>query len=83
MSVDVEIILSEAVQTIRLARPQKKNALTGAMYAALAEALTERYGEQVDFVGWIADLELDALVTMTVGELVTFVAASIDGPAES
>ena len=45
--------------------------------------LTERYGEQVDFVSWIADLELDALVTMTVGELVTFVAASIDGPAES
>ena len=52
-------------------------------FVALAEALTERYGEQVDFVGWIADLELDALVTMTVGELVTFVAASIDGPAES
>ncbi len=48
-------------------------------FVALAEELTERYGEQVDFVGWIADLELDALVTMTVGQLVEFVAGCLDG----
>ena len=47
-----------------------------------AEELTERYGEQVDFVGWLADLELDALVTMTVGQLVDFVAGCLDGPSD-
>ncbi|MCC2113665.1 MAG: crotonase/enoyl-CoA hydratase family protein, partial [Hyphomicrobiales bacterium] len=49
MSEDVEIIQSEAIQTIRLARPQKKNALTGAMYAALAEALET--GEADEAIG--------------------------------
>ncbi|HMQ25550.1 MAG TPA: acyl carrier protein [Acidimicrobiales bacterium] len=52
-------------------------------FVALAEELTERYGEQVDFVGWLADLELDALVTMTVGQLVEFVAGCLDGSAEA
>mgnify|MGYP003604589648 CR=1 FL=1 len=52
-------------------------------FVALAEELTERYGEQVDFVGWLADLELDALVTMTVGQLVEFVAGCLDAPAGS
>jgi acyl carrier protein len=46
-------------------------------FVALAEELTNRYGERVDFVGWIADMELDALVTMTVGELVDYVAGSL------
>jgi acyl carrier protein len=50
-------------------------------FVALAEELTNRYGEQVDFVGWIADMELDALVTMTVGELVDFVAGCLATPA--
>lgn len=49
-------------------------------FVALAEELTNRYGEQVDFVGWIADMELDALVTMTVGELVEFVAGCLESP---
>ena len=52
-------------------------------FVALAEELTERYGEQVDFVSWIADLELDALVTMTVGQLVEFVAGCLDSPEDA
>jgi len=39
MSVGVEISVSEGVQTIRFARPEKKNALTPPMYAAITEAL--------------------------------------------
>ena len=46
-------------------------------FVALAEELQTRYGEKVDFVGWIADLELDQLVAMTVGELVDFVAGCL------
>ena len=37
----IEIEHSGAVQRIRLKRPEKKNALTGEMYAALAEALEQ------------------------------------------
>jgi len=39
MSEHVRIERSGAVQIIRIARPEKKNALTRAMYAAMAEAL--------------------------------------------
>jgi len=47
-------------------------------FVTLAEKLTERYGERVDFVAWLAETELDDLIAMTVGTLVTFVAASLD-----
>lgn len=43
-------------------------------FVALAERLAERYGEKVDFISWIADLELDALIHLRVGQLVEFVA---------
>ena len=42
-------------------------------FVALAEKLLERYGEQVDFVGWLAGFELDDIIALTVGQLVEFV----------
>ncbi len=42
-------------------------------FVALAEQLLERYGEQVDFVGWLATMELDEIIALTVGQLVDFV----------
>lgn len=36
---DILISITDGVQVIRIARPAKKNALTGAMYAAMTEAL--------------------------------------------
>jgi enoyl-CoA hydratase/carnithine racemase len=39
MTVEIEIDLRDGVQTIRFARPEKKNSLTSAMYAATQEAL--------------------------------------------
>ncbi len=50
-------------------------------FVTLAEKLAERYGDAVDFVAWLADTELDDLIGMTVGTLVTFVAASLDSAA--
>ena len=47
-------------------------------FVALAERLQQRYGERVDFVTWISDLELDELIAMTVGELVRFVAGCLE-----
>ena len=48
MSTHVEIAVQGAVQTVRLNRVEKKNALTGEMYKALAEAL--RAGDANDSV---------------------------------
>ena len=44
-------------------------------FVALSEQLLETYGEQVDFVSWLAEMELDEIVGLTVGQLVEFVAA--------
>lgn len=48
-------------------------------FVALAEKLLERYGEKVDFVGWLAGLELDEIIALTVGQLVDFVVSAADG----
>jgi acyl carrier protein len=45
-------------------------------FVALAEQLLERYGEQVDFVGWLAGMELDEIIALTVGQLVDFVVSA-------
>jgi acyl carrier protein len=45
-------------------------------FVALAERLLDRYGEQVDFVGWLADKELDDIIGMTVGDLIDFITAA-------
>lgn len=45
-------------------------------FVALSEKLLETYGEQVDFVGWLAEMELDDIIALTVGQLVHFVASN-------
>ena len=45
-------------------------------FVALSEKLLETYGEQVDFVSWLAEMELDDIIALTVGQLVGFVAAN-------
>lgn len=49
-------------------------------FVALAERLLERYGEQVDFVGWLSEMDLDQIIGLTVGDLVAFIAAAIAAP---
>jgi enoyl-CoA hydratase/carnithine racemase len=39
MTADVEVSRADGAQVLRLTRPEKKNALTGAMYAALSDAI--------------------------------------------
>jgi acyl carrier protein len=52
-------------------------------FVALAEKLLERYGEQVDFVGWLAEKELDEILAMTVGDLVDYIVSSTSGAGTS
>jgi acyl carrier protein len=44
-------------------------------FVALAEKIQLRFGNHVDFVGWISKKELDQIIALTVGELVEFIAA--------
>jgi acyl carrier protein len=45
----------------------------------IAEKLIETYGEKVDFVAWFADMELEDLVEITVGSVVDFIVATLEG----
>ena len=41
-------------------------------FVTLAEKISERYGDTVDLIDWLAAKELDDLIALTVGEVVTF-----------
>lgn len=45
--------------------------------AEMAEQLMARYGEQVDFVAWFAEMELDQLIELSVGDVVEFIVRSV------
>ncbi len=46
-------------------------------FVKLSAMLTERYGDRVDFVAFLATKELDEIVEMTVGRLVTYIASCL------
>jgi acyl carrier protein len=39
-------------------------------FVALADKLRERYGDRVDLVGFLGDMDIDEIMAMTVGRLV-------------
>ncbi|MDQ4020927.1 MAG: phosphopantetheine-binding protein [Actinomycetota bacterium] len=46
-------------------------------FVKLSTMLTERYGDRVDFVAFLAAKELDEIIEMTVGEVVTYIAGCL------
>jgi acyl carrier protein len=52
-------------------------------FVSLAERLLEHYGGQVDFVAWLATMELDEIIALTVGDLVGFIVRSTSGDDRS
>ncbi len=50
-------------------------------FVALAERLLVTYGERVDFVAWMATMELDDIIGLTVGQVVDFVVTSLESSA--
>jgi acyl carrier protein len=46
-------------------------------FVTLSTRLAEYYGDAVDFVGFLAGKEVDEIIEMTVGELVSYVAQSL------
>jgi acyl carrier protein len=50
-------------------------------FVALAEQLQRTYGERIDLIAWLGELDLDEIIDLTVGELAEFIAACLDGGA--
>lgn len=48
-------------------------ALESIEFVALAEKLQERYDGRVDFVAFVADMDIDEIMSMTVGRLVGYI----------
>lgn len=48
-------------------------------FVALAERLQAHFGRDVDFVAWMSGLDLDAIIGLTVGDVVAFVERSRAG----
>lgn len=46
-------------------------------FVKLATMLAQRYGDRVDFVAFLATKELDEIMEMTVGEVVTYIASCV------
>lgn len=46
-------------------------------FVRLGELLQEHFGDRVDFVRWFSGLDVDAIIELTVGELVEFVHGEI------
>lgn len=42
-------------------------------FVRLAAKLSERYGDRVSFVAFLADKELDEIIDLTVGEVVSYI----------
>jgi acyl carrier protein len=50
-------------------------------FVKLASMLTEHYGERVNFVVFLAGKELEEIVGLTVGDVVTYVASCLTCPS--
>ncbi len=46
-------------------------------FVALAEELQAVYGDRVDFVAWLSEMDLDRIIGLKVGDLVAFIAAQL------
>jgi acyl carrier protein len=42
-------------------------------FVAMAEKLKEKFGQRVDFAGWLASMELGQILALRVGDLVEFI----------
>lgn len=51
-------------------------------FVALADRLRQHYGERVDLVGFLADMDIDEIMAMSVGRLVDHIEAGIGMAAD-
>jgi len=78
----VEIIGEEYVLDLEIGMDTAFNAdleLESIEFVALATKLRETYGDRVDFVSFLAGKEVGEIIALQVGDLVTYIAASLGG----
>jgi acyl carrier protein len=44
----------------------------------IAERLMQRYEGKVDFIAWFADMELEEIIELTLGQLIDFIVRSLE-----
>ena len=79
----VEVIGEDFLMDVEVSSETTFNedlALESIEFVALAEKLQERYGEQVDFPAFLAGLDIEEIMALTVGELVTYVTGCLSSP---
>lgn len=72
----VEVIGDDWAEDIEITEATSFNEeleLESIEFVALAERLQEIYGENVNFVEWVGDMELDDIINLKVGDLVEFI----------
>lgn len=52
-------------------------ALESIEFVALAEKLQQRYGGRVDFTAFVAEMDIDQIMAMTVGQLVDHISSCL------
>lgn len=75
-----EYELTDAVEVTMQTTFQEDLELESIDLVELAAQLDARYGSRVNFAEFIADLELDEIIQLTVGRLVDFVVACLSSP---
>jgi acyl carrier protein len=71
-----EVIGEEWATDVEIGRETSFNKdleLESIEFVALAERLQLAFGKQVDFTAWLADMELEQIIGLKVGEVVDFV----------
>jgi acyl carrier protein len=79
VTVIAEVIGTEDLEGIEIAPDtafQEDLEVESIEFVALSEKLIALYGARVDFVAWMASMELDEIIALTVGDLVDFVVTS-------
>lgn len=72
----VEVVGEDFLLEMEVGRDTNFNedlALESIEFVALAEKLQQRYGTGVDFAAFLAGMDLDQIMTMTVGHLVAHI----------
>ncbi|MGW0663606.1 acyl carrier protein [Streptodolium elevatio] len=76
----VEVVGDEILVATAIGRDSAFNedlAVESIEFVALAEKLEARYGARIDFMAFLSELEMDEILTMTVGTLVDHIAAQL------
>jgi acyl carrier protein len=76
----VDVVGEEILLLGELTRDTSFNddlALESIEFVALAERLQDRYGERVDFMAFLAGMDIDQIMGMTLGDLVSHIELSL------